>query len=97
MTTRVIAPTTYYTVFAALIALTVLTVGISFFDLGPMHTVTGLTIGGVKALLVALFFMHLLYSNKANWLAIGAGLFWLGILLVLTLSDYLTRHQWGAY
>jgi cytochrome c oxidase subunit 4 len=96
MTTRVISPNLYYAVFAALILLTLLTVGISFLELGPWHTVAGLTIAVIKALLVALFFMHLLYSEKANWLAIGAGLFWLGILMALTLSDYLTRH-WGSY
>jgi len=95
MTTRVIPPATYYTVFAALIGLTLLTVGISFVPLGEMHTAVGLTIASVKALLVVLFFMHLLYSSKANWLAIGAGLFWLGILLALTLADYLTRHWWA--
>jgi cytochrome c oxidase subunit 4 len=96
MTTRVIPPTTYYFVFAALIGLTLLTVGISFLDLGAGHTVVGLAIAVVKGLLVVLFFMHLLYSDKPNWLAIGAGLFWLGILLLLTLSDYLTRH-WRTY
>src|SRR5437899_11869161 len=95
MTTRVIPPPTYYTVFAALIGLTLLTVGISFVDLGAWHTVLGLTIGVVKGLLVVLFFMHLLYSEKANWLAIGAGLFWLAILLALTLADYYTRREWA--
>ena len=96
MTPRVISPNLYYAVFAALIVLTLLTVCISFLELGPLHTVAGLTIAVVKALLVALFFMHLLHSDKVNWLAIGAGLFWLGILIGLTLSDYLTRH-WGTY
>jgi cytochrome c oxidase subunit 4 len=91
MSEPAVQPRTYYSVFAGLIGLTILTVGISFLDLGAWHTVVGLTIGVVKALLVALFFMHLLYSPKANWLAIGAGLFWLGILLVLTMSDYLAR------
>jgi len=94
MTARVIPPATYYTVFAALIGLTFLTVGISFVPLGEMHTAVGLTIASIKALLVILFFMHLLYGSKANWLAIGAGLFWLGILLALTLADYFTRHWW---
>jgi cytochrome c oxidase subunit 4 len=92
MTARVIPPGLYYVVFAALILLTLLTVGISFLELGVWHTVAGLTIAVIKSLLVVMFFMHLLYSAKANWLAIGAGLFWLGILLVLTLSDYLSRH-----
>jgi cytochrome c oxidase subunit 4 len=95
MTDRIIPPTTYYNVFAALIALTLLTVGVSFIDLGAMHTVVGLAIAIVKSLLVVLFFMHLLYSSNRSRLAIGAGLFWLGILLALTLADYFTRHWWA--
>ncbi|HWG43995.1 MAG TPA: cytochrome C oxidase subunit IV family protein [Gemmataceae bacterium] len=88
-----ITPTrTYYGVFAALIALTLLTVGVSFLELGAWHTTVGVLIGVVKATLVALFFMHLLHSSRASWLAVLAGLFWLGILMVLTLSDYLTRQ-----
>jgi cytochrome c oxidase subunit 4 len=94
MSARIVPPTTYYNVFAALIALTLLTVGVSFIHLGAMHTVVGLVIAIVKSLLVVLFFMHLLYSSNRNWLAIGAGLFWLGILLSLTLADYFTRHWW---
>jgi cytochrome c oxidase subunit 4 len=85
---------TYYVVFAALIALTVLTVGISFLPLGAWHTAIGLFIGTIKASLVVLFFMHLLGSKKANWLALGAGLYWLAILLALTLSDYSSRGVW---
>ena len=45
----------------------------------------GLAIATCKALLVALFFMHLLTSPRLTWLTVAAGLFWLGILLVLTL------------
>ncbi len=93
---HVVPPRTYYQVFGALIALTVLTVGISFFDLGEWHAVAGLGIGAVKATLVVLIFMHLLYSSRLTWVVLAAGLFWLGIMLVLTLSDYLTR-QWLAY
>lgn len=88
-----ITPTrTYYTVFAALIALTLLTVGVSFLELGAWHTTVGVLIGVVKAMLVILFFMHLLHASKMSWLAVLAGLFWVGILMVLTLSDYLSRH-----
>jgi cytochrome c oxidase subunit 4 len=88
-----ITPTrTYYRVFAALIALTLVTVYVSFLELGPWHTTVGVLIGVVKASLVGLFFMHLLHSSKASWLAVLASLFWLGILMVLTISDYLTRH-----
>lgn len=88
-----ITPTrVYYTVFAALIALTLLTVAVSFLELGAWHTTVGVLIGVVKASLVGLFFMHLLHSSRASWLAVLAGLFWFAILMTLTLSDYLTRH-----
>lgn len=83
----------YYRVFAALIALTLLTVGLSFLELGAWHTTVGVLIGVVKATLVGLFFMHLLHSSRASWLAVLAGIFWLLLLMTLTLSDYLTRQM----
>ena len=82
----------YWMAFAALIALTFLTVGLSFLHLGTWwHLAVGLAIGAVKATLVALFFMHLLHSPARTWLAAGLGVFWLGILVTLMMSDYLTR------
>jgi cytochrome c oxidase subunit 4 len=82
---------TYYAVFVALIALTLATVFVSFLELGAWHTTVGVLIGFVKASLVGLFFMHLLHSSKASWLAVVAGLFWFAILMGLTLTDYLSR------
>jgi cytochrome c oxidase subunit 4 len=84
---------TYYRVFVTLIALTLLTVGLSFLELGAWHTTVGVLIGVVKATLVGLFFMDLLHSSRASWLAVLAGLFWLLLLMTLTLSDYLTRQM----
>ena len=84
---------TYYLIFAALIGLTLLTVALSFVRLPEAgHLVVGLAIAVGKAVLVALFFMHLLYSSKLSWVFLLAGLFWLGILMALTLTDYLTRN-----
>src|SRR5467141_3413640 len=92
MSEPITATRIYYGVFAALIALTLLTVGMSFLDLGAWPTMGGVFIGAVKATLVGLFFMHLLHSSRASWLAVLAGLFWVLILMTLTLSDYLTRE-----
>lgn len=96
MAEHVIPPRTYTTVFAVLIVLTALTVGASFVPMGPWHTLVGLGFGAAKAALVILVFMHLWYSPRLLWLVLAAGLFWLGIMVTLTLSDYLTR-QWLAY
>ena len=96
MTERITPLTTYYTVFAALIALTALTVGLSFLELQSWHLVVGVTVGCIKAVLVALFFMHLNHSMRLTRLVVVAALFWLGIMMALTLTDYLTRH-WTPY
>ena|SRR5437868_2204463 len=91
MAERIIPPKTYALVFAALLALTYTTYLVAFIDLGPWNVVAALAIAAGKALLVALFFMHLRHSPKLTWVVAGGGLFWLGILLALTVSDYLTR------
>jgi hypothetical protein len=35
--------------------------------------------------------MHLLLSDRVTWLVVAIAGFWLGILLVLTLTDYFSR------
>ena len=49
-------------------------------------------IAACKALLVILFFMHVRYSSRLTWVFVGAGFFWLMILLSLTLADVLSRR-----
>src|SRR5262245_55357543 len=91
MAGHVLPRRTYFLVFAALLLLTGLTVAASFAELGRWHVAIALSIATAKAVLVALFFMHLLYSGRLVVLVVGAALFWLGIMLALTFSDYLTR------
>jgi cytochrome c oxidase subunit 4 len=92
MTERTIAPLASALAFVGLVILTVATVSLSFLRMGPAgHLAVGLLFGAAKAGLVALVFMHLVRSPARTWLAAGVGLFWLGILVVLTLNDYLTR------
>ncbi|TMA39247.1 MAG: hypothetical protein E6J79_03995 [Deltaproteobacteria bacterium] len=59
--------------------------------LGPFGAPVAFTIAATKALLVMLFFMHLKDSPGIVWLAAIGGFFWLGILIVLTMSDVATR------
>ena len=55
------------------------------------NTVLALTIAVIKATLVTLYFMHVRYSARLIWVIVIAGIFWLGIMFVLTISDYMTR------
>ncbi|HTS17398.1 MAG TPA: cytochrome C oxidase subunit IV family protein [Verrucomicrobiae bacterium] len=91
MTTHIVSPKLYVAVFLMLLALTALTTFVAFFDLGPFNTVAAMTIAVVKALLVVLFFMHVRYSEHLVRVFVVAGLFWLAILITLTMSDVLTR------
>jgi len=86
----------YYAIFATLLVLTGVTVGAAHIDLGPMNTVVALAIAAFKAMIVVLYFMHVKYSTRLVKLVVIAGLYWMGILMALTLSDYLTRG-WGTY
>jgi cytochrome c oxidase subunit 4 len=82
----------YFGVLVVLIGLTLLTVGISFAPLtGAWHITAGLSIGLVKASLVALIFMHVIHSPRLTWIVIAVALFWLLLLFGLTLCDYATR------
>jgi|SRR5215469_15008739 len=82
---------TYVGILIVLLIATVVTTLVAFIDLGPFSVVVALTIAVCKMLLVALFFMHLRYSTRLTKLVIIGGLLWLGILLLLTLTDFFTR------
>jgi cytochrome c oxidase subunit IV len=82
----------YLAIFFALVVLTLATTGIAFIDLGAGWNATvALAIAAGKASLVALYFMHLRNSSPLTRLFAVAGIFWIGILIALTVSDYLTR------
>jgi cytochrome c oxidase subunit 4 len=91
LSTHVLPKRTYYIIFALLMVFTYATWQVAYFDLGPMNTVVAMGIAVVKATLVLLFFMHVKYSTRLTWVVAAAGFFWLGILLVLMMTDYLSR------
>ena len=84
-------PRTYFWNGAALLGLLALTIGAAYVNLGPFNSAVAMAISLAKGALIILFFMHLRYSRPLLWLFAGAGFFWLGIMLVLALSDYMTR------
>ncbi len=91
MTEHIDSVKTYFLVFISLIALTVITSAVAFVDLGPFSVVVALVIAVCKMLLVALFFMHVRHSTHMTKLVVAGGLLWLGILLLLTMADFVTR------
>jgi len=92
MSEHIMSSKFYYTIWIALLCLTGITVAASFIDLGPFNAVVALVIATVKALLVVLFFMHVKYtSEQLTKIVIVSAIFWLFLLLALSMADYATR------
>jgi len=88
---HIVKPGTYLVIISTLLFLTGLTVTAAYRDLGKYNIVVALAIATLKATLVVLFFMHAKYSPRRTQLVILSGIFWLAILLFMTLSDYVSR------
>jgi len=91
MQEHVTSKKTYFAIFAALLALTYLTVAVSRIDLGRLNAIVALSIAGAKATLVVLFFMHVRYSTRLTKLVIVGGFLWLALMIGLTMADVGTR------
>ena len=88
---KVVQPKVYLGTCVALLALLALTWTIAYVDLGPFNLIIVLAIAITKALLIALFFMHIKGGSRVLRLAAVAGVMWLLILISLTLTDYISR------
>src|SRR5256885_17134013 len=82
---------TYALIFLTLIVFTGVTVFAALQDLGRFNAPAALIIATIKAILVVLFFMHVKDSTRLTKITVTAAIFWLGLLLVLTMTDYITR------
>ena len=83
---------TYVAIWIALLIGTGLTYYAATLDLRPFNAAIALTIASIKATLVALFFMHVKgASERLTKVVIASALFFLILLLGLTMADYGTR------
>jgi cytochrome c oxidase subunit 4 len=86
----------YLSVAIALLILTAITVRISLINMGGWNLVVALAVATLKATLVALFFMHLLYDKKIYAIVFGVGILFLGVFVALTMFDTLERGAVNA-
>ena len=85
----------YFKIFGALMVLLVMTLFAAMVPLGDFNLIVAMTIAVAKAALIILFFMHFKDSDTLTWLVGGGTLVWFGIMITLTLTDYLSR-DWIA-
>jgi cytochrome c oxidase subunit 4 len=78
-------------IWAALLALLLLSLCIAYVPMGRVTTAAGIVIAAIKSALVLLLFMELSTSKSLIRLAAVAGLVFVTAMFALTLSDVLTR------
>jgi cytochrome c oxidase subunit IV len=89
---HIVSASLYWLIWGILIVCTVLTAWIATIDLGKYNTVVALAIATFKASIVVLIFMHVKYtSEKMTKAILISAVFWLILLLVLSLTDYSSR------
>ena len=93
---HIVGPKIYGLILLALMAMTALTTGIAFVNLGVFSPIVAIGIACIKATLVILFFMHIKYSSRLMMLTVAAGFFTFLVLITMTLSDYMSR-AWGLW
>ncbi len=93
---HIVSPKIYVGVFLFLMVMTALTVLAASVELHWANPVVALVIATMKATAVILFFMHIKYSTRMTQAVILSTLFFLFLLLGLTLTDYLSR-SWMSY
>jgi hypothetical protein len=55
------------------------------------NTVISLVIAVARATCVVVFFVHVKYSSKLIMVFVLSGIFWLGVMFLLTMTDFTTR------
>ena len=93
---HIVSPVVYLMIFGVLMVGTLATVGAAMINLGPLNPVIAIAIAVTKAVFVVLFFMHVKYSSRLVKLTVAAGFFTFCILVVMSLSDYMSR-AWGQW
>src|SRR5690349_9199452 len=77
----------YVGIFVGLVALTILTVGVSYFDFGSANIFIAILIATIKASLVASFFMHLAHDKVFNTLSFIGAFIFLAVFILFSYDD----------
>lgn len=93
---HIVSPKLYLLIGGILLILTGTTAAVSYVDLGTFNAVVALAIACTKMALVVLFFMHVKYSSKLTRLTVAAGFFTFIVLIMMTMTDYISR-AWGRW
>jgi cytochrome c oxidase subunit 4 len=86
---------TYLVTYAALLLLSAATLGVSLASLGATGVALSLAIATAKAVLIALFFMHLRHQRRSNAAVALVALVLVAFFVGLSAADVATRGETG--
>jgi cytochrome c oxidase subunit IV len=97
MSEHIVSKKVYFVIFGALIVGTIATYLVALRSLDDVlfpgaNTVVALAIAFTKASLVVLYFMHVRYSSRLIAVFVLSGIFWLGVMFLLTMTDFTSRQ-----
>lgn len=92
MTVPIDSVRSYLLVFVTLVGLTLATVAAAYLDLGIWRSLFVITAAAVNAAMIAWVFMGVRHSSTLVKLFVAGCLVWLSIMLIVTFTDYTTRH-----
>ncbi len=84
---------TYLKIWGTLLVLTVVTVAAAYQNFGVFNILIAMLIATIKAVLVALYFMHLKDDRRVNQVVFASSFFFLAVFVGLTYSDLFARPQ----
>ena len=85
--TKPVSERLYVTIWLALLALTAVTVGVTYLDLKKFAVFTAMLIATTKAGLVAMYFMHLRFESRVYSILFLVAVSALAVFLALTFAD----------
>jgi cytochrome c oxidase subunit 4 len=83
---------TQLAVLAVLLVLTIVTVGITRFELGPYNTTAAMLIAGIKGFVVLGYFMHLKFESTFYKLMVTMVIVIFLLVMFVTFFDYAYRN-----
>lgn len=82
---------TNFIIFGLLMVLLVATVGASELPLGMLNFPVAMLIATVKTVLIVLYFMHLITTDKLTKTVVASSFLWLLVMVFMIMTDYLSR------
>ena len=82
-----VSPKILLGVYGALLVLTVVTVAVTWIDLGKLNIIVALAVAVVKAGLVAMYFMHLRWDSPMNGIVLITAMLFVAMFIGIAVLD----------